>query len=92
MDEERQKQSERQPVRDFAGVLCRPSPRGRKEKAITKRVKLVTMMSSPGAIDNTVSSATYWMIFARDAGVARRDKVIEVRQLGRCGRRQKQAA
>ena len=48
----------------LAGVLCRPRPERRNESATTKRVKLVTMMSRPGATDSTVSKATSWMIRA----------------------------
>src|SRR6476620_1368001 len=46
----------------FAGVVCNPRPARRNERATTNRVKLVTMMRRPGASDNTVSSATSWMI------------------------------
>jgi hypothetical protein len=42
----------------FAGVLCRPRPERRNESAMTKRVKLVTMIRRPGATDRTVSSRT----------------------------------
>jgi len=38
----------------FAGVVCSPSPARRKASATMMRVKLVTMMSSPGASDSTV--------------------------------------
>ena len=46
----------------FAGVVCNPRPARRNESATTNRVKLVTMMRRPGASDNTVSSATSWMM------------------------------
>ena len=46
----------------FAGVDCRPMPARRIEKAMTKRVKLVTMISRPGATDSTVSRPNIWMM------------------------------
>jgi hypothetical protein len=45
----------------LAGVDCRPMPARRMEKAMTKRVKLVTMMRRPGAIDRIVSRPNIWM-------------------------------
>ena len=42
----------------LAGVLCKPSPDLRKESATVNRVKLVTMISRPGATDRTVRIAT----------------------------------
>ena len=42
----------------LAGVLCMPRPERRNDRAMTKRVKLVTMISSPGATDSTVSTTT----------------------------------
>ena len=46
----------------LAGVLCKPRPERRKDKAMTKRVKLVTIINRPGASDSTVSSATSCMM------------------------------
>ena len=46
----------------LAGVDCRPMPARRIEKAMTKRVKLVTVISMPGATDSTVSSPNIWMM------------------------------
>ena len=37
---------------------------------MTKRVKLVTMMSRPGATDSTVSTATSWTMRPAAVGVA----------------------
>ncbi len=37
-------------------------PARRIEKAMTKRVKLVTMISRPGATDSTVSRPNIWMM------------------------------
>ena len=45
----------------LAGVPCRPSPDRRKESATMNRVKLVTMIKRPGAIESTVRIATIWM-------------------------------
>ena len=42
----------------LAGVLCKPNPDRRKESATVNRVKLVTMISRPGATDRTVRIAT----------------------------------
>ena len=41
----------------LGGELCRPSPERRNDSATTKRVKLVTMMSRPGATDSAVRMA-----------------------------------
>jgi hypothetical protein len=46
----------------LAGVDCRPMPARRIEKAMTKRVKLVTMMSRPGATESTLSRPNIWMM------------------------------
>ncbi len=46
----------------FAGVVWRPRPARRNDSATANRVKLVTMMSSPGATDSTVITAISWMI------------------------------
>ncbi len=46
----------------LAGAFGRPSPARRIEKAMTNRVKLVTMMSRPGATDNTVIRPKSWMM------------------------------
>src|SRR5271169_4060398 len=42
----------------FAGVLCKPRPDLKNDSATTKRVKLVTMIRSLGAIESTVRIAT----------------------------------
>ena len=46
----------------LAGAPWTPRPERRNESAMMKRVKLVTMMRSPGATDSTVSSATISMM------------------------------
>ncbi len=46
----------------FGGVVWSPRPARRNDSATANRVKLVTMMSSPGATDSTVSSAMSWMM------------------------------
>jgi hypothetical protein len=42
----------------LAGVLCKPRPERRNEKATTNRVKLVTMIRRPGARERTVRRTT----------------------------------
>ena len=48
----------------MAGALCKPRPERRNESATMKRVKLVTMMSRPGATESTVRIATSSMMRA----------------------------
>ena len=48
----------------LAGALCSPRPVRRNDSATVKRVKLVTMISRPGATESTVSTAAIWMMRA----------------------------
>ena len=57
----------------LAGALWTPSPDRRKDSAMMKRVKLVTMMSRPGATERTVSSATISMMRPLAVALARRE-------------------
>src|SRR5580698_5943464 len=54
--------SERLIITRFGGELCNPRPERRNDSATTKRVKLVTMISKPGATDRMVNMATNWMM------------------------------
>src|SRR5450631_3526332 len=53
---------ERLIITRLGGELCRPRPERRKDSATTKRVKLVTMISRPGATERIVKIATNWMM------------------------------
>ena len=67
----------------LAGVVCSPRPERRNEKAMAKRVKLVTMTSRPGATDRTVSNPTSWTMRPLAVPPACGQKVAEVDRLSR---------